>query len=71
VVVRTPALLTPMTAEHVLLPSGRKEALPKTTPQFRECTGEFLPRALRASTSEVPRPPTPSSRMSAAGGKIN
>jgi hypothetical protein len=32
--VRTPALLTPTSTEHVLLPSGREMALPKTTPWF-------------------------------------
>jgi hypothetical protein len=41
VIVRTPALLTPTTTEHVLLPSGREEALPKTTPRFPKWQGEF------------------------------
>jgi hypothetical protein len=39
--VRTPALLTPTTTEHVLLPSGREVTLPKTTPRFPKWTGEF------------------------------
>jgi hypothetical protein len=39
--VRTPALLTPTTTEHVLLPSGRKVAMAKTTPRFPKWTGEF------------------------------
>jgi len=38
---RTPALLRPTTTERVLLPSGREEALPKTTPRFLKWTGEF------------------------------
>ena len=38
---RTPALLTPTTTERVLLPSGREEALPKTTPRFPKWQGEF------------------------------
>jgi hypothetical protein len=38
---RTPALLTPTTTERILLPSGREEALPKTTPRFPKGTGEF------------------------------
>jgi hypothetical protein len=41
VVVRTPALLTPTTTERVLLPSGREEDLPKTTPRFPKWQGEF------------------------------
>jgi len=41
VVVRTPALLTPTTTEHVLLPSGREEFLPKATPRFPKWRGEF------------------------------
>ena len=38
---RTPALLTPTTTEHVLLPSGREEFLPKATPRFPKWRGEF------------------------------
>jgi hypothetical protein len=41
VAVITPALLTPTTTERVLLPSGREEDLPKTTPRFPKWTGEF------------------------------
>ena len=38
---RIPARLAPTTAERVLLPSGREEALPKATPRFPRWTGEF------------------------------
>ncbi len=39
---RTPALLTPTIAQHVLLPSEREETLLKTTPRFPKLTGGFL-----------------------------
>jgi len=35
------ALLIPTTTEYVFLPSGRGEALPKATPRFPKCKGEF------------------------------
>ena len=38
---RTPALLTPTTTEHDLLPTGREVALPKITPWLRKLKGEF------------------------------
>jgi hypothetical protein len=41
VVLGTPELLTPTTTEHVLLPSGRKEALSKATPRFPKWMVEF------------------------------
>ena len=40
-VVRTPPLLIPTSAERVTLPSGREVALPKTTPRFPKWKGEF------------------------------